>query len=183
MAHDNDHPVPDHADPPAFEARGFFRYLGMAETFLGGLMVAGIFGLLLLQVVQRYFPFDADLVWTGELARFFLVWFTFLVAGHLMARGEHVGINVVDYVVKGKALYGVKVFAALVVAVTSLAFAYAAFLLVTSSPGTSPVMGMPLSWLYIIPGVGFVLTALQSLRAVATGRAGMVAESPGVESE
>lgn len=178
------HDVPDHSvDDHARDEHGIFRYLGIAETFLGGLMVAGIFALLLLQVVQRYIPFEADLVWTGELARFFLVWFTFLVAGHLMARGEHVGINVIDYVLKGRALYAVKVFAALVVAVTCLAFAYAAFLLVRSSPGTSPVMGMPLTWLYVIPGLGLLLAAVQSLRAIATGRAGEVADSPGVEAE
>ena len=44
-----------------------------------------IFGLVLLQAAQRYLPIDGW-PWTGELARFGLVWLTFVVAGVLVTR-------------------------------------------------------------------------------------------------
>ena len=44
------------------------------------------------QVIARY-VFDAPPFWTEELARFTLIWITFVGAGLVHQRGEHIAVN------------------------------------------------------------------------------------------
>jgi hypothetical protein len=54
------------------------------ELSIGVAALLLIFALVLLQAAQRYLPIDGW-PWTGELARFGLVWLTFVVAGVLVS--------------------------------------------------------------------------------------------------
>ena len=56
-----------------------------------------IFFLVLIQALQRYLPIDGW-SWTGELARFSLVWLTFVVAGVLVSSDSHISIEMIDAV-------------------------------------------------------------------------------------
>ena len=101
--------------------------------------------------------------WTGELARFSLVWLTFVTAGVLVSSDSHIAIETVDAVRNPMVRRVVRVFACLTVAATgALLTAEAWELMHTQGMLRSPAMGMPMSWLYAISIVGFVSTTLRA---------------------
>ena len=53
--------------------------------------------LVMLQVLARVTPLDNQ-VWTGELARYSLLWLSFGLAGYLLGRDEHIALDVIDHV-------------------------------------------------------------------------------------
>lgn len=138
------------------------RWIATAEAAVGGVLLVTIFGLMLLQAGQRYLPLGGW-TWTGELARFSLVWLTFAMSGHLMARDGHVALKLVDYAGRGAKRRLVVAFADVMVVIVCLNLAYEAFVLVAEpSPQESPAMGMPIRFLYVIPLADLVLTTLRS---------------------
>lgn len=142
------------------------RWLSSAEAALGGLLVALLFALVLTQAVQRYLP-AGGWVWTGELARFSLVWLTFAMAGYLMARDGHVTLKLVDHVAKGALSRLVGIFANVMVAIICLNLAYEAFdLVIQPAVQTTPALGIPVNALYVLPLAGLLLTTLRSVVAV-----------------
>jgi TRAP-type transport system small permease protein len=143
--------------------RRVVRAVTAVEMGLAGAAVALIFVLILIQAGQRYLPIDGW-PWTGELARFSLVWLTFAMAGYLMARDGHVALKLVDFVAKGVVLRIVCAFAHIMVVIICLNLAYEAYDLVTRPVRqVSPAMGIPLNYLYVIPLAGLLLTALRSI--------------------
>jgi TRAP-type C4-dicarboxylate transport system permease small subunit len=139
------------------------RWLERAELGTGALMLTVIFVLMLVQATQRHLPVSGW-VWTGELARFGLVWLTFSLAGYLVGRDEHITLKLVDHVAGPRFLRGVWVLANLVVAAVATGFVFeAAELVFGGSPQTTPAMNIPLSWTYVIPMVGLTLAALRAL--------------------
>ncbi|MCC9741158.1 TRAP transporter small permease [Streptomyces sp. MNU89] len=156
----------EHVTPSATRRPAALRMLSAAEAVAGGLLLALIFVLVLTQALQRYLP-GGGWVWTGELARYGLVWMTFAMCGHLTARDGHITLKLIDTVARGRLLRLVRIFANAMVAVVCLNLAYEAYTLVTSdSPQVSPAMEMPLRWFYVIPLAGLVLTAVRSVVAV-----------------
>lgn len=139
------------------------RRLEIAELVVGALMITMIFALILTQATQRHLPVSGW-VWTGELARFGLVWLAFSLAGYLVGRDEHITLKLVDFLLRGRMLRAVWILANLVVAAVAIAFAVdAAELVFGGSPQTTPAMNIPLSWTYVVPMVGLVLAALRAL--------------------
>lgn len=162
MDHDEDKDVPrdDRHPHPAL------RWVALAEALVAGTALLVIFGLVLTQAVQRYLPVTGW-AWTGELAQYCLVWLTFSMIGYLMGRGDHITLQVVDNVKSQAVRRAVMVFANLVVAAISIGFVAEGYQLVTSESGqVSPAMRMPLVWLYVIPLLGFALTAVRALVGV-----------------
>src|SRR5690606_39444609 len=90
--------------------RSIFKGSALVEQVLGAVLLFVLLGLTIALVLQRYFKMG----WpgTGELARFMMVWGTFLVAGYLVAYPPgHITIAVVDYFTKGRWLRACKLFA------------------------------------------------------------------------
>ena len=77
--------------------RSMLRWLGLVEQAAGIALLVVILVLVLMQVVQRYLP-GGGCAWTGEIARFAMVWATFVIAGYLLAHDRHIAIKVVDFV-------------------------------------------------------------------------------------
>ncbi len=73
------------------------RVLTAIELAIGAAALLLIFFLVLVQALQRYLPVDGW-SWTGELARFCLVWLTFVVAGVLVSSDSHIAIEMIDAV-------------------------------------------------------------------------------------
>ncbi|MBB4931587.1 TRAP-type C4-dicarboxylate transport system permease small subunit [Lipingzhangella halophila] len=152
-------------------ARAVLRWVGGAEQVVGGLLVLLIFVLMLVQAGQRYLPVGGWL-WTGELARFSLVWLTFALAGYLMGRDGHISLKLVDYAASGAVLRGVRIFANVVVAAVCVGYAAEAYeLLRQPSIQTSPSLGIPVRWIFAVPFVGLSLTAIRAVLAIAVPRA------------
>lgn len=146
------------------------RVVEVAEWVVGSLLLAVVLAMVVLQAGQRYLPVGGW-AWTGELARYALVWLTFILAGHLTGRGEHLGIEIIDYLAHGRLLSLIRRLADAVVAVIAAAFTLDAYALVTGSAGRgSPVLGIPLAYLYLVPMAGFALAALRAAGAAVLGR-------------
>jgi TRAP-type C4-dicarboxylate transport system permease small subunit len=132
------------------------------ELGLAAAAIALIFVLVLVQAVQRYLPLEGW-SWTGELARFCLVWVTFTAAGVLVTMDAHISLQLVDAIKNPIVTRAVRSFACAVVAVVGFGFAEEAWELVsTQGMLKSPAMQMPMSWLYVLPLLGFVSTTVRA---------------------
>ena len=71
------------------------RVVTAVEMSLAGAALLLVFGLVLVQAGQRYLPIDG---WTLDrrLARYSLVWVTFVAAGVLVTRDGHIALQIVD---------------------------------------------------------------------------------------
>ena len=141
------------------------RVLTAIELTIGVAALLLIFGLVLLQAGQRYLPIDGW-PWTGELARFCLVWLTFVVAGVLVTNDSHISIEMIDMVRGDRLRRVVRVLSCLIVAAIGVGLCREAWeLMDTQSILKSPAMRMPMSWLYGISIIGFVSVVIRSLIA------------------
>ena len=153
-------------EPPRWLARTV-RAVTVIELALGVAALLLIFFLVLAQAAQRYLPFDGW-PWTGELARFSLVWLTFVVAGVLVSSDSHITIEMIDMVRSPVLRRIVRVISCLIVAVIGVALTAEAWELVqTQAVLKSPAMRMPMSWLYGISMIGFVSTIVRATVAAA----------------
>ncbi|SFB49191.1 TRAP-type C4-dicarboxylate transport system, small permease component [Nocardioides alpinus] len=144
------------------------RVLTRVELVLATAALLIIFVLVLLQAGQRYLPIDGW-PWTGELARFSLVWLTFLVAGVLVTTDSHISIEMIDMVPGDRLRRLVRVVSCLIVAAIGVGLCAEAWeLMQTQGILKSPAMRMPMSWLYGISIIGFVSVVVRSLVAALT---------------
>ena len=156
----------DTASPPGRRPGRVLRALSFAEAVTGGILLAVIGLLMLLQAVQRYLP-GGGWVWTGELARFSFVWLTFAMAGYLAARDGHITLKLVDIVAGPRLLRLIGAAANITVAIVCLNLFYEAWVLFMDDDGqTSPSLGMPMRLFYVIPLAGLALTTVRSIVAV-----------------
>jgi TRAP-type C4-dicarboxylate transport system permease small subunit len=135
------------------------------ELAIGAVALVLVFLLVLVQATQRYLPVSGW-PWTGELARYALVWLTISVAGVLVTSDSHIALQLVDGIENPVVLRVVRVVAALTVAAVGAAFALEAWdLMVSQGRLRSPSLRMPLTWLYLIPFLGFLSTAVRGVVA------------------
>ena len=111
------------------------RVVTAIELAIGAATLLLIFFLVLVQAGQRYLPFDGW-SWTGELARFSLVWLTFVVAGVLVTSDSHIAIEMIDVVRSPLVRRVVRVISCLVVAAIGVGLSAEAWEL-TMEPGPS----------------------------------------------
>lgn len=143
--------------------RASLRGLVKAEEWLCFALVLSVLGLVVYQVVGRY-VFTRPSVWSEELARFALVWLTFVAAGYVMSQGSHVTVVV------GSKLLGPRG-GAILQSVASVVVLLACAVLLALSPDflaeagqiASPAASVPMSWVYGAAVVGFGLMAVHSL--------------------
>lgn len=149
-------------DPPVRWWTRPLRVITSIEIGLAAVATVVMFLCVLFQAAQRYLPIDGA-TWTGELARFCLVWLTFVMAGVLVTSEGHISLEVIDLVQNPIVTRVVRVFACLVVAVVGAAFAVEAWdLMVSTTRLRSPSLRLPLSWFYVLPLLGFVSTAIRA---------------------
>lgn len=168
--------------PPRWVSRSV-RTLTAIELAIGIAALLLIFFLVMAQAVQRYLPFDGW-PWTGELARFCLVWLTFVVAGVLVTTDSHIAIEMVDAVDNEVVRRVVRVISCVVVAAVGVGLTAEAWSLIeTQSILKSPAMRMPMSWFYAISLIGFVSTTLRaSVAAVQYAVVGVPQDHPRSEA-
>ncbi len=155
-------------DPPHRWWTRPVRVITNVEIGLAAVATVVMFVLVLVQAGQRYLPLDGW-TWTGELARFCLVWLAFVMTGVLVTTDGHIALEMVDLIRKPLVVRAIRVFACLVVAAVGAGFAVEAWELMTPPVVLrSPALDMPLPWLYVLPFIGFVSTAVRGLVAAAT---------------
>ena len=138
------------------------RVVTAVEIGLAATATVVMFLCVLVQAAQRYLPFEGW-TWTGELARFCLVWLTFVMAGVLVTKDGHISLEVIDLAKNPVVVRVVRVFACLVVAVVGAGFALEAWdLVVSQGPLRSPSLRLPMSLFYLLPLIGFLSTAIRA---------------------
>ena len=163
--------------------QGLVKALTAVELTIAGVAGAMIFVLILFQAVQRYLPLP-QIVWTGELSQFALIWLTFVAAGVLVTRNGHIALQLVDSLPSPTAVRVIQTFALILVTVIAAGFTWACWELVYSAGFlTSPALGLPMSWVYAIALIGLVSTTVRAaVAAVQVARSGVPVEDP-VEEE
>ncbi|MGI5190948.1 TRAP transporter small permease [Promicromonospora sp. CA-289599] len=153
------------------------KVLTAVELTIAGLAGAMIFVLILFQAVQRYLPLP-QVVWTGELSQFALIWLTFVAAGVLVTRNGHIALQLVDSLPSPTTVRIVQTFASALVALIAAGFSWACWELVSSAGFlTSPALGLPMSWVYAIALIGLVSATIRAaVSAVQVARSGPITE-------
>jgi TRAP-type C4-dicarboxylate transport system permease small subunit len=120
------------------------------------------------QVVSRYVP---ALNWQGvaELGNYSLVVLTFIMVGYLIGRNGHITIQIIDYVVKGRAFVAVKAVAAAFTALICAALAYEAWALIRAYPDrATAALEVPVWILYAVPLAGFTSGVVRAVVRIFT---------------
>lgn len=142
-------------------ARRIGSVIGAIELAIGAITLLIIFIVVLLQAVQRYLPIE-QFAWTGEIAKFSMIWLTFAVLGLLVTKRGHIALEIADALPPVWARI-VQVFALVVVAATGVGLTLEAFSLVaTQGMIKSPVLRLPMSWVYIPLLIGAASTAIRA---------------------
>lgn len=145
------------------------RCLEIAVTLLLAAMVVMVFG----NVVLRY-VFNSGLHYSDELSRFAFVWLTFL--GAVLTLHDNAHVNVESLVVRLGRRGRLACMAAtqVVILICAVAMLFGTFgLHPFNATMTSPVVGVPLSWVSdvcAVSAVGFILLAALRLLRILRGR-------------
>lgn len=142
--------------------RTILHAIGLAEQAVGTLLVVTILLLVLTLVAQRYIP-GQGWPWVGEVARYSMVWATFVMSGYLLAHDRHIAIHLVDFVLGARGLALVRTLVDLTVLVTCLVMTYATYDLIAKDIGqVTAAAQLPLKWVNIPVLVGFALSAVRA---------------------
>jgi TRAP-type C4-dicarboxylate transport system permease small subunit len=154
-----------HEGTPRYRGRlgRVLRAVEIVEGTIGALLLLGILVLVMVQVTVRFSALGGW-AWTGELARFSLVWLTFILAGYLLGRDQHISFDIIDHILPARPLRVVKTVSYVIVAAICAAFVYEGVgLMDAQSFIRSSAAEIPMSFVYLIPTVGFALTGVRAL--------------------
>lgn len=139
--------------------------LTAVEITIGAIALLAILVLVFMQAAQRYTPFEG-FAWTGELARFAMIWLTFSVMGVLITSRGHIALEIVDTFKNQTVVRIVQAFALVIVVAVGAGLSYEAWALVTTQGIIkSPVLRLPMSIVYIPVLVGVVSLTIRSALA------------------
>lgn len=152
--------------PPARVGGRPLAALEALERHVSVLLMAGILVLLSTQVVARY-ALGSPITWSAELAQFAVVWLTFIAAGLVHSKDEH--IAVLFLVARGgrrtRRAFGY--LANLVALAVGAAWVWYGLDPVRRGMGTTATAtGLPMATVYAATLVGFALIAVHSVQNI-----------------
>lgn len=116
-----------------------------------------------LQVLFR-FVIDSPLAWTEEMARYLLIWITFLGAAYAMSVKAHPGVEIVVEKLPKRLQKGVLVISTLLSILFFLILITQSIEMIQRSMiQTSPALHLPMGWVYTIIPVSSVLFLINLL--------------------
>lgn len=137
------------------------------EEYICGIMMAVMVVVVFIQVVYR-FVIQSSLPWSEEVARYLLVWITFLGASSGVKHGSHVGVEAVLLMLPQKARKyvnllsaGLSIFFSIVVVVFSMGIISKQI----EMAQVSPAMQIPMWWAYAAIPVGATLMAVRYVQS------------------
>ncbi|QBP42434.1 TRAP transporter small permease [Paenisporosarcina antarctica] len=136
----------------------YINYMNVTIKHFLNVILAVLVIAVFLQVIFR-FVLQQPLAWTEELARYCLVWLTFLGAAFAMSMKAHIGMEVFVKLFAlpfQKALYVIATIASLMFFLLMVVQGYD--LAIQSMSQLSPVLRIPMGIIYlVIPLSGFIL--------------------------
>lgn len=157
--------VPQEPDDPDFpeQRNRLYHYIVTAERIAACSFLVATLGLIILQVTSRYI-FNSPMTWTEELARFALLWFTFVSAGFVMARRVHIAVDIVASKLGRTGTVVLDTFALGMVIIASATMAFAGTEFAASAARLdAPATSLPMSIVYSSAVVGFALICFHAI--------------------
>ncbi|HSD42485.1 MAG TPA: TRAP transporter small permease [Burkholderiales bacterium] len=140
------------------------RATANALEFATAAMLVAICVIVFVNVFFRYF-LHIGLGWTEELARYLQVWMTFLGATVAVKRWTHFQLTIVDQVIPGSVRRFTRLFAILVVMLlAAIMIKHGIDITRVTWNQSSPVLGWPIGYLYLMSPVCGVLMVIFALR-------------------
>lgn len=140
-----------------------FSKVQKVNTFVIGLALLAIILVVFLQTFCRFVIFRS-LPWSEELSRYLFV--AVIVLGVNLAITKHmfVRIEIIDNYLKGAAAAVMNLARRFVMIFVNIVFVYSSYeLIIIGGYQTSPAMRLPMSLLYGIIFIGFILNVIASL--------------------
>lgn len=151
----------------------FERYLIASNRWALIFLLATMSVIIFVNVVMRYAT-DASLEWAEEVARYLMIWLTFLGAGPVLRYGGHIAVENLQDALPGKVAVAVRVLvAALLLVFFCFMVWYGWLYMQRTMHQMTPVTQIPFAWVYsAMPIGGLLLIAhyLLVLRAYLTER-------------
>lgn len=127
------------------------------------LILAAMSIIVFANVALRYLA-SYSFVWAEELARYLMIWMTFLGAGLVLRFGGHIGINSIHSVVSRRAAQVLRIGLALLMIAFFIAMAWHGIdYMQVAQYQTTPALGLPFSYVYAVFPVGFGLLIVHLL--------------------
>ncbi len=139
------------------------RWMVLGEKTIAALFLLVIVSTMAAQVFARY-VFNSPFQWSEEVARFALIWLTFISAAFVMAERRHIAVDVISSRIGDSGKLFIECMSYVVVATTCLLLLIGgvSFVWYVGKVG-SPALGVPKSWWYGAGMVGLLLMAVHSL--------------------
>jgi len=131
----------------------------LALIILSAVIIFSVF----YQVVSRY-VFQAPPDWTEEVARFSLVWLVLLGSSACIRKSRHFNVDYITQGMSQRTIYILNIFLyALIVFFLSYALYYGTVLMSRSFQITTPALGMPMGYVYLIFPIGFSAMLMEAI--------------------
>lgn len=125
-------------------------------------LLAAVIVLVIIQVYTRY-VLNQPFTWTEEIARFAMVWFTFMSASYVMAERRHIRVVFFARLLGRIGSVVVNWFAQIVVIGVGVVMTYGAFLAQDASQISGTASGVPISFVYYGALAGYALMVIHAL--------------------
>ncbi len=149
-------------------ARAASKVARAASMVLHGLMIAMLSVLALsvfTQVLMRY-VLAAPPFWTEELARFMLIWLTFIGIASVQLKNEQIGVDWIAPLLPPRGQYVLRIANHLLVLAILGAIVWAGFAIANLGSQTSPALGIGMYFIYGALPVGGIATMLVVLAQI-----------------
>lgn len=124
----------------------------------------GVMSVITFVVVFFRFVMHSPLAWTEEVARYMMVWVTFMGAGLAMGRGRHIGVTMVlDLLPRRLRLIADTLARCIMAAFFCAMIYYGAKFTLSLRTQISPAIGLPMIFPYIAVPIGCFYMLLQIL--------------------
>jgi len=145
------------------KAKKIFMKIQKINSRVIGIALLAMIFVVFLQTFCRFVIFKS-LTWSEELSRYLFVVLIVLGVNIAISRHMFVRIEIIDTYLKGKAIQIVKVIRTFIMLIVNCIFVYSGYqLIIIGGYQRSPAMSIPMSILYSIIFLGFLLNVAASI--------------------
>lgn len=141
------------------------KVLSKVEQYFIAILLLAVAVILFINVVLRFF--GTSIMWAEELARYAIVWITFVGASVCVYKGAHIGVDVIMNILGEKSKKILSLILVLFSLIFSLTFTYFSLKITMNVHGTNQVsstLGVPMYIVYAAMPVGGILMSIRYLQ-------------------
>ena len=142
--------------------KAFNNILSKIEQYFIGILLLVIALLLFVNVVLRFF--GSSIVWSEELARYAIVWLTFIGSSVCIYKGAHIGVDAIMNLLSDKGKKILRLSTILLSIIFTILFTYLSIVItkgVYTNNQVSATLKIPMVYVYGAMPVGGVLMLLR----------------------